>query len=502
MRRSTTVLLSACLAAGTVFVAAPAHAAAAVIGVPDPVLVATTSPVDGPIITEASPGDIGTGTIVFRLSAGFAWGPGGIVQTVSVVDLGKCGKGATLRLGPDNAQSMTIYPNGPDLTVTISRSSSHRCRGELRFDAIAVRALHSGTGTVSYAGSAAIAGIPTGTVLAQVRTGPGPVGVGWGVSTYGQTGQGAGGPITSPMLIQYPGVPGVALGAADETSYAIQADGTVLGWGRYADGTNESQVPVPVQGVTDAVAVTGGFYDNLALRRDGSVLTWHSHMVPTLVGAVTGAVAVEAFDRTFFAVEADGTLLAWGDGDAGQLGTGTRMSSQVPLAVPGLTGVVAVSAYLYTVLALTSDGSVWQWGWDGVTFNPDGSGALVTPPQRVTGLPPATAIAAGDQYGLVVAQDGTVWGWGRNNGGALGDGTTTTPAAPVRAVGLTDAVQVVSLGSASYAVGADSTAYEWGTTSSDPYYVYGRVLVPTPVWGIDHVRSIVTGYGFLLAIVE
>ncbi|MET8833950.1 hypothetical protein ABZV78_08555 [Micromonospora sp. NPDC004540] len=489
MHRSRTALFTVGLVAGTATIATPAYAATPVVGMPDPVLVATPSAVDGPVITEVSSGEIGTGTVTFRLSAGFAWVSGGIQQTVSVTDIGKCSKNNTLRLGPDKAQSMIIYPNGPDLTVEISRSSRRGCRAELRFDAIHVRALHTGTGTVSYAGSAALAGIPAGAVLSQVRTGPGPVGVGWGVNTYTQTGT-AGSTLPYPFLIQDSRVPGVALGAADATSYAVQADGTVLGWGRYADGTNESQVPVPVQGVTNAAAVTGGYVDNLALRRDGSVLTWHSNMTPTVVEGITGAVAVAASDYTFFAVQSDGTLMAWGDGDAGQLGTGTRVYSAVPMPVPGLTGVVAVSASGYGAQALTADGSVWYWGWDGRTFSPEGP-ALLTSPRRIANLPPVKAIHGG-YGGLAVARDGTVWSWGLNG---------ANPDAPTPVAGLTDIVQVSSLGANKYAIGADGTMFEWGATSTDPDGP-GVVEDPRPVWGIDRVRSMVTGSGFILAVVE
>jgi hypothetical protein len=489
MRRFMTALLTACLAAGTAIIAAPAYAATSVVVMPDPVLVATPSAVGGPVITEVSSGEIGTGTVTFRLSAGFAWVSGGVLQNVSVTDIGKCNKSNTLRLGPDRAQSMTIHPNGPDLTVDIGRSSRRGCRGELRFDAIYVRALHTGTGTVSYAGSTTIAGIPAGTILSQVQTGPGPVGVGWGVNTYTQTGT-VGTTLPYPFLIQDPRIPGVALGASDATSYSVQADGTVLGWGRYADGTNESQVPVPVQGVTDAIAVTGGYFDNLALRRDGSVLTWHSNMTPTVVEGITGAVAVAASDYTFFAVQSDGTLMAWGDGDAGQLGTGTRQYSAVPVPVPGLTDVVAVSASLYGAQALTADGSVWYWGWDGRTYTPDGP-ALLTPPRRVSNLPPAKAIHGG-YGGLAVARDGAVWSWGLDG---------ADPNAPTVVAGLTDIVQVSSLGANKYAIKADGTMYEWGATSTDPDGP-GVVQDPRPVWGIDRVRSMVTGSGFILTIVE
>ncbi len=505
-----------------VSVATPANAATSLLVMPDPVLVGTSSLVQGPIITEQSSGDIGKGTVTFRLSAGFAWAfPGGEIPTVSVVDTGRCNGRSALRLGADNVQSMTFYPDGPDLTVVIGRSSRKGCLGELRFTGIQVHGLHTGTGTVSYAGSATIAGLPAGTVLAQVRTPAGPVGVGWGHNEYGQAGWafGSGSSYPFPVQADDPAVPGVALGAADETSYAVQADGSVMGWGRYADGSHESDTPVAVTGVTGAVAVTGGFAHSLALRGDGSVLAWGSQdhgqigngvfdpnyqlppAPPTVVEGVTGAVAVEATDRTSYAVRADGTVLAWGDGGLGQLGNGTRQSVATPVPVSGLSGVVSLSARSYLVVAATADGSVWQWGWDGYTFGPDGSAAIDVVPRRVAGLPPTTQVAAASMHALALAADGTVWAWGNNDSGCLGGGTTEPQVAPVQAVGLAGIVRIAAESEANYAVGGDGTPYEWCTLSTHPL-VNSFVNVPTPVWGIDHVRDIVTGTAHALAVVE
>jgi hypothetical protein len=505
-----------------VSVATPANAATSLLVMPDPVLVGTSSLVEGPIVTEQSSGDIGKGTVTFRLSPGFAWAfPGGEIPTVSVVDTGKCKGRSALRLGADNVQSMSLYPDGPDLTVIIGQSSRKGCLGELRFTGIQVHALHTGTGTVTYAGSAIIAGLPAGTVLAQVRTPAGPVGVGWGANDYGQVCCGGyGSALPFPVQADDPAVPGVALGAADETSYAVQADGSVMGWGRYADGSHESDTPVAVTGVTGAVAVTGGVAHSLALRGDGSVLAWGSQdhgqigngvfdpyyqlpfAPPTVVEGVTGAVAVEATDRTSYAVLADGTVLAWGDGELGQLGNGTRQSVATPVPVSGLSRVVSLSARSSLVVAATADGSVWQWGWDGYTFRPDGTAAIDVVPRRVAGLPPTIQVAAANMHALALAVDGTVWAWGNNDSGCLGGGTTEPQVAPVQAVGLAGIVRIAAESAANYAVGGDGTPYEWCTLSTNPRVYPNFVTVPTPVWGIDRVRDIVTGTGHALAVVE
>jgi hypothetical protein len=92
-------------------VAVPANAATSVLVMPDPVLVGTSSLVEGPIVTEEASGDIGQGTVTFRLSPGFAWAhPGGEIPTVSVVDIGRCKGRSALRLGADNVQAMSLYP--------------------------------------------------------------------------------------------------------------------------------------------------------------------------------------------------------------------------------------------------------------------------------------------------------------------------------------------------------------------------------------------------------
>ena len=516
-------VLAAVVSAGT-----SAYAATSVLVMPDPVLVGTWSLVQGPIITEQSSGDIGRGKVTFRLSAGFAWFPGAEIPNVSVVDSGRCKGWNTLRLGPDKVQSMSVFPYGRDLTVVIGRSSRGGCRGELRFTGFQVHALHTGTGIVTYAGSAAVAGLPAGTVLGQVRTPAGPVGVGWGANDYGQAaGSGQGNPQLFPVQLDDPAVPGAALGAADETSYAVQADGTVRGWGRYADGSHFSDTPVAVTGVTGAVAVTGGVAHSLALRGDGSVLAWGSQdhgqigngvfdpgyrlgfAPPTTVTGVTGAVAVEAADRTSYAVRANGTVLAWGDGELGQLGNGTRQSVATPVPVSGLSGMVSLSARSSLVVAATADGSVWQWGWDGYTFGPDGKAAVDVVPRRVAGLPPATRVAAASMHALALAADGTVWAWGNNASGCLGGGTTEPQAAPVQVVGLAGIVRIAAEGEAiyagneaNYAVGRGGTLYEWCTLSTDPRVYPALVTVPTPVWGINRVRDIVTGAAHALAVVK
>ena len=103
-------------------------------------------------------------------------------------------------------------------------------------------------------------------------------------------------------------------------SLAVKSDGTVWAWGYNAYGqlgdgtTTERHAPVQVSGLTDVVAVAGGYMHSLA-------------------------------------VKSDGTVWAWGDDLVGQLGDGTTTDGP-PVQVSGLTDVVAVAGgYMHSLAA-------------------------------------------------------------------------------------------------------------------------------------------------------
>ena len=64
------------------------------------------------------------------------------------------------------------------------------------------------------------------------------------------------------------------------------------------------------------------------------------------------------------AILADGSVWAWGSNTKGQLGNGTRTSSDVPLRVKVPTGVtfVRVNSGGYTSYAVDRSGALWAWG--------------------------------------------------------------------------------------------------------------------------------------------
>src|SRR5439155_175613 len=136
------------------------------------------------------------------------------------------------------------------------------------------------------------------------------------------------------------------------------------GSGQLGDGgTEASQVPVPVSGLSGVRAVSAGSDHSLALLSDG-------------------------------------TLMAWGDNGKGQLGNGGTEASQVPVPVSGLSGVSAVSAGNGDSLALLSDGTVVAWGanFDGQLGNGGTEASAV--PVPVSGLSGVSSVSAGGWHGL------------------------------------------------------------------------------------------------------
>lgn len=113
-------------------------------------------------------------------------------------------------------------------------------------------------------------------------------------------------PTDSPVPVQVLGIGGArflsgikAIVAGEFFSLALLSDGTVLAWGRNAEGQlgnnnapNNSPVPVQVLGV------------------DG-------------VGLLRNIVALAASNRHSLALSADGRVFAWGYNTDGQLGNGT-----------------------------------------------------------------------------------------------------------------------------------------------------------------------------------
>jgi len=200
----------------------------------------------------------------------------------------------------------------------------------------------------------------------------------WGWNGDGQLGDGTTTQRTLPTPV--PGIDGVvALGAGTRHSLAVRAaDGSAWSWGmngfgQLGDGTRTNRLsPVPVEGMTGTVAVTGSeSASSTAVDAGGFVWAWGqgllgdgtglSRLVPVRVVSLSDVSAVTS-GTSFSLALAEGRAWVWGNCDGGQAGDGTTGSKLLPGIVPTLSSIVRIGGTASTVLAVESDGSVWTWG--------------------------------------------------------------------------------------------------------------------------------------------
>jgi hypothetical protein len=200
--------------------------------------------------------------------------------------------------------------------------------------------------------------------------------IAWGSNASGQ--------INVPALADI-----TAISAGATQNLALKSDGTVVSWG--------SSSPALPAGLNNIIRIASGTSHHLAIRSNGTLVAWgsNSYGQTTLPGGVTTAKRVAAGEKHSLALLQNGSLLAWGDN--------TFQQTSIPA---GLADVTAIAAGADHNLALKSDGTVVAWGRNEV-------GQCNVP----AGLTNITAIAAGAHHSLAVKNDGTVIAWGWDSGG-------------------------------------------------------------------------------------
>jgi alpha-tubulin suppressor-like RCC1 family protein len=314
----------------------------------------------------------------------------------------------------------------------------------------------------------------------------------WGGDGAGQLGDGTTTGSATPVPVS--GLTNVvAVDAGVFHSLALLANGTVMAWGENYNGQlglgssgdsgggpetcgSEpcSKVPVQVPGLSGVVAIAAGYYNSYALLANGTVMGWgwdkfgqlgdgtgiqtgcqcqdHAVQVP----GVSGAMALSAGgEGQVLALLANGTVMAWGENSEGQLGNGSNIESAPPeclclgaIGVSGLPGPAAqVAAGFRHSVALLGGGTAQSWGVNGNSQLGNGSTSntgckCVPTPGAVMGLSGVRSIAAGDHHTLALLGDGSVRAWGVNPYGQIGDGTETERSAPVPVNGVSGASDV------------------------------------------------------------
>ncbi len=327
----------------------------------------------------------------------------------------------------------------------------------------------------------------------------------WGFNSFGQLGFADDSNFKPDEVVNLgPGSNVTQVAGGNNHSLALTSDGTVWAWGlnnvgQVGDGSpaNNRLVPVQVSGLgsgSGIVAIAAGGAFSMALKSDGTVLTWGQNLngqlgdgtttsrsIPGAVsglGSGSGVIAIAAGAASAYALKSDGTVLSWGNNANGQLGDGSTTQRVTPVPVTGLgsgSGVIAVasSAVASHALALKSDGSVVSWGMNVTGQLGTGNTIQQTSPAAVGSLGSGSgviAIAIGGAHSMALKSDGSVVAWGSNGAGQIGDNfganVRLTPVA-VTGIGTGSGVVAITAGSAfSMALKSDGTALAWGNNAN------------------------------------
>jgi len=331
---------------------------------------------------------------------------------------------------------------------------------------------------------------------------------------------------------------------------ALLSNGRVMAWGRnYAgqlgNGSNlTSNVAMPVYewdgkaiNLENVKAVSAGGQFSLALKEDGTVVSWGGNLSkelgrspeqyaghyaePVQFPPDSGKIVqISAGATHSLALDEFGNVWAWGDNQAGQAGIGSSGTGNF-VATPAramktstepLTNIKQVSAGTAFSLALTEDGKVLAWGYNAhyQLGNGGNSQKFYTYPAPVLSSPSQVLqqvqeISAGGHHSLARMNDGTIQAWGWNNYGQLGTGNTSDGIFAMPVPNLSSITSVATGFFHSLALKDDGTFWSWGNNEDKQL---GRnsdqvsSLEPGPLtetvggYPIEHIAMIVGGGKF------
>lgn len=285
---------------------------------------------------------------------------------------------------------------------------------------------------------------------------------GWGANSYAAL---ARTDITStPIPVPIVGVSdAVSVSAGTDFAAALKRDGTVWVWGaNYFGQYGNGQVygydiaPRKVPDMDCVVSLATGAYHVAAVKSDGTVWTWGhggegatGHGVvggwdptPREVAGISNARAVSAGYYHTLVLLDDGTVMAFGRNLEGQMGDGTQGNYRPsPIVVPGLSGVRAVRGGAFHSLAILEDGTVRAWGSNGGALGTGNLDRQVTPVQPLD-VGPVLDVAGGYYHTVFLRSDRSVWVTGWNVYGELGPRPNPEPLRPLPVAGVNNAIAV------------------------------------------------------------
>jgi alpha-tubulin suppressor-like RCC1 family protein len=171
----------------------------------------------------------------------------------------------------------------------------------------------------------------------------------WGLDNYGQVGNTPSGPGFA------------AIAAGPYHNLALQHDGSIVSWGNHDYGLFDDTpsgtgfIAIAAGGDIDIAGhLDHGSYSLAIDGANGTLVSWGDPNNPAVFAMPTAEknfTAIAAGGYHGLALKADGSLVSWGLDDDGQVGN-----------TPSGTGFVAIATGGYHSLALKADGSIVAWG--------------------------------------------------------------------------------------------------------------------------------------------
>ncbi len=314
-------------------------------------------------------------------------------------------------------------------------------------------------------------------------------------------------PLETPLEIN---IEPKRLAMTSSWSAGVKDDGTLWTWG--TDGllrdTKTGQDPTPrqVEGVNDAVAVSGGGGHMLLLRQDGTVWGWgsnsHGEIDPSdddtfieelrEIKGIENVIGISAGTQVSFFINNEKDVFVLGNNEYGVLSTDKDKILNKPTRIKGLRNIVKILGGADSFLALNVEGDLYSSAISSHSLGKENVKALVTETGKkyypVTRIELKKRIVDFDYSyaNLAPLENGEVWSWRDTNYTGSGKSKDSFIFTPTRILGLSkvnkvNAFSVNTNDGDLYLWGLSTTKCEKCSNGGNSSYFYQPVLISNDI---------------------